>query len=105
MELKLNMVVELTKEIEKEEQRLGNLRDGVERITRGYEESVGGKRYRSKIDELVTLIVEAEEHLRDLYDARLVARINLLAVIRQAKEKLIARFEEIVAELRKDCRK
>ena len=97
MEFGIGTVYDLTKEIEREEQRLANLRDAVQRITRSYSDEPRGSAYKSQIENLTALIVDTENHLRDLLDNRLVAQIQMLSVIRRAG---LEPAEERVLELR-----
>ena len=97
MEFGIGTVYDLTKEIEREEQRLANLRDAVQRITRSYSDEPRGTAYKSQIENLTTLIVDTENRLRDLLDNRLVAQIQMLSVIRRAG---LEPAEERVLELR-----
>lgn len=97
MEFGIGTVYDLTKEIEREEQRLANLRDAVQRITRSYCDEPRGSSYKSQVEELTTLIVDAENRLRDLLDSRLVAQVQTLSVIRRAG---LEPAEERILELR-----
>lgn len=95
--LKLCTVFSLTAEIQREEQRLANLRDATARITRSYADEPHGSSYKSQIETLTTLIVDTENRLRDLIDSRLVAQVQTLSVIRRAG---LEPAEERVLELR-----
>ena len=97
MEFGIRTVCDLTKEIQREKQRLSNLGDAVQRITRSYADEPRGSVYKSQVENLTALIVDTENRLRDLLDNRLVAQINLLSVIRRAG---LEPSEERVLELR-----
>lgn len=84
MEFELNSVWNLTKKIQREEYRLSTLRDALNRITVPIDRQPRRNDFSSRIENLIFLIAEAEENLRDLYDDKLVARLNLLSVIRHA---------------------
>ena len=79
--LELETALTLTNCIEREKQRLADLRDAVARITAPLDGLPRSNNYTSRVESLIVLIAEAEENLRDLYDEKLVARLNLLSII------------------------
>lgn len=97
MKFELCTVFNLTNEIRREEYRLANLRDALDRITAPVDGQPRRSDYRSRIDELTAEIVDCENRLRDLHDEKLVAQLNMLTVIRRAG---LEPTEERVAELR-----
>lgn len=80
----IETVWEISAQIRREEYRLAGLRDSIARITAPLDGLPRGNGYTSRVENFITLIAECEARLRDLYDDRLVARLNLLAVIRRA---------------------